>query len=284
MQRLPPPKTRLKSLLQLLVEIPATAEQAMVTATIPEDEAGKRLLMFDASVLVRASNALKVIRLLCEQAHWEFAAASVRQLFELVLNMENLATQPDREARIFRYSKYGLLQTVRHQHLAALYDRKTGRSIDEQRLAWLESMLEQAFPEFRSVDKMGKVRWKPSWSGHTTRYLAEQSKNSLRLDQYQLLFAAWSEETHGAPAALIGNMFLGNRTVEEVIASDDTRIAETITMAISLFLELWTLLPHVPQVDPMKGLEWTSRMIAEAKKRGTPHTPSGPANASESTC
>lgn len=132
MQRLPPPKTRLKSLLQLLVEIPAAAEQAMITATMPEDETGKRLLMFDVSVLVRASNALKVIRLLSEQAHWEFAAASVRQLFELVLNMEYLATQPDREAAIFRYSKYGLLQTVRHQHLAVLYDQKTGRPIDEQ--------------------------------------------------------------------------------------------------------------------------------------------------------
>jgi hypothetical protein len=146
MQRLSPPKTRLKSLLQLLVEIPAAAEQAMITATMPEDETGKRLLMFDASVLVRASNALKVIRLLCEQAHWEFAAASVRQLFELVLNTEYLATQPDREAAIFRYSKYGLLQTVRHQHLAVLYDQKTGRPIDEQRLARLESMLEADVP------------------------------------------------------------------------------------------------------------------------------------------
>jgi hypothetical protein len=263
--------------------MPAAAEQAMITATIPDDEAGRRLLMFDANVLVRASNALKVIRLLCEQAHWEFAAASVRQLFELVLNMEYLATQPDREAAIFRYSKYGLLQTVRHQHLAVLYDQKTDRPIDEQRLAMLESMLEQAFPEFRSVDRTGKVRWKPNWSGHTTRYLAEQSENSLRQDQYQLLFVAWSEETHGAPAALIGNMFPGNRTVEEIIASDDTRIAETVTMAISLFLELWTLLPHVPQVDPMKGLEWTNRMIAEAEKRRASHAPSSPASASEST-
>jgi hypothetical protein len=280
MQRLPPPKTRLKSLLQLLVEIPAAAEQAMVTAKMPEDETGKRLLMFDASVLVRASNALKVIRLLCEQGHWEFAAASVRQLFELVLNMEYLATQPDREAAIFRYSKYGLLQTVRHQHLTVLYNQKTGRPIDEQRLAMLKSMLEQTFPEFRSVDKAGKVHWKPSWSGHTTRYLAEQSKHSLRLDQYQLLFAAWSEETHGAPAALIGNMFPDNRTVEEVIASDDTRIAETVTMAISLFLELWTLLPHVPLLDPMKGLEWTNIIIAEAQKRRTPHAPSNPASTS----
>jgi hypothetical protein len=239
--------------------------------------------MFDAGVLVRASNALKVIPLLCEQAHWEFAAARVRQLFELVLNMEYLATQPDREAAIFRYSKYGLLQTVRHQHLARLYDQKTGRPIDEQRLAKLESMLEHVFPEFRSVDKTGKVRWSSSWSGHTTRYLAEQSKHSLRQDQYHLLFVAWSEETHGAPAALIANMFPDNRPVEEIIASDDTRIAETVTVAISLFLELWKLLPHLPQLDPMKSLEWTSRMIAEANRYGAPSARSSePADASDS--
>jgi Family of unknown function (DUF5677) len=276
MQRLAPPKTRLKSLLQLLVEIPAAAEQAMMAITLPQDEKGKRLLMFDVGVLVRASNALKVIRLLCEQAHWEFAAAAVRQLFELVLNVEYLATQPDREAAIFLYSKYGLLQTVRHQHLALLYDQKTGRPIDEQRLAMLASMLEHTFPEFRSVDKAGKVHWKPSWSGHTTRYLAERSKHSLRQDQYHLLFAAWSEETHGAPAALIGNMFLDGRSVQEIVASDDTRIAETVAGAISLFLELWTLLPHLPQVDPMRALEWTSRMIAEANKRGASPRSFGP--------
>ena len=65
--------------------------------------------MFDAGMLSRGSNALKSVRLLCEQAHWEFAAGVVRQLFELVLNMEYLGTLPDRDAAIFRYAKYGLL-------------------------------------------------------------------------------------------------------------------------------------------------------------------------------
>ena len=78
-------------------------------------------------------------------------------------------------------------------------------------------------------------------------------------------------------------MFPGNRTVEEIVASDDTRIAETVTVAISLFLELWTLLPNLPQLDPVKGLEWTSRMIAEANKCGARPAPPNPANASGST-
>jgi L-fucose mutarotase/ribose pyranase (RbsD/FucU family) len=55
------------------------------------------------------------------------------------------------------------------------------------------------------------------------------------------VFAAWSEGAHGAPAALIGNMFPGSKTAEELVASDDMRIAETWTSAVSLFPELWTL-------------------------------------------
>lgn len=270
MQRIRPPKTRLKTLLQLLVEVSATAEKAMLTIATPQEEAAKRLVLFDAGVLLRASNALKAIRLLCEEAHWEFAAATVRQLFELVLNMEYLATQPDRDAAIFRHAKYELLQTVRHQYLNLLYDRKTGRSIDTERLAVLESMLEHTFPEFRSVDDSGKVRWKPSWSGHSARYLAEQSKHPLREDQYHLLFVTWSEQAHGAPAALLDNMFPGSLPVDEIVASDDARIVQTVTVAIAFFLELWMLLPHVPRVDPAKRLAWTNTMMAEARKHGAP--------------
>ena len=60
-------------------------------------------------------------------------------------------------------------------------------------------------------------------------------------------------------------------------------VAETVTGAISLFLELWTLLPYPPQLDSMKGLERTSRMIAEANKRRARPAPPNPANASKST-
>jgi hypothetical protein len=65
--------------------------------------------MFDVGILLRASNALKAIRVLCAERYWEFAVATVRQLFELVINMEQLAAQPDREEAIFRHAKYGLL-------------------------------------------------------------------------------------------------------------------------------------------------------------------------------
>jgi hypothetical protein len=178
--------------------------------------------------------------------------------------------QPDRDAAIFRYAKLGLYQKVKHQYLNLLYDQKTGRKINTRRLAVLSRMLEQTFPEFRRVDQRGKLRIAPSWSGHSARHLAEQSKHRLRADQYELMFAAWSEQTHAAPAALMDNILPSNRAVDDVVADDDARIAETVTMATTLFLELWMLLPHVPQGDPVQRLGWTNRMLEEAQRHGAP--------------
>jgi hypothetical protein len=57
-------------------------------------------------------------------------------------------------------------------------------------------------------------------------------------------------------------------TREEMIASDSARIAETLTMAVNLFLELWGLLPHIPQADPEQRLRWSSSAKEEARKYG----------------
>lgn len=58
---------------------------------------------------------MKSTRLLLEHAHWETAAGPVRPLFELLVNLEHVAAEPDREAAVFRYAKFGLLQAVRRQ-------------------------------------------------------------------------------------------------------------------------------------------------------------------------
>ena len=243
MERIQLPKKSLKGLQQLLVDIPAAAERQLVSVELPAEQGPRAPVMFDVGILLRASNALKAIRILCAEAHWEFAVATVRQLFELVINLEHLAAQADREAAIFRYAKYGLLQTVRHQQLDLLYQHKTGRQIDTQRLALLEQMLEQTFPEFRSVGRTGDVHFAKSWSGHDARYLAERSRHPLRADQYDLLYASRSEQTHAAPAALIETMFPRGLSPEQIIAGDLVRIVETITMAITLFLELCVAAP-----------------------------------------
>ena len=185
--RLPAPKTRLKRLFTLMTSVTTAGDQALMR--IPADS--KEVVRFDAAVLMRGVNAVKSTRLLLEQAHWESAAGPVRQLLELLVNMEYLAAQPDRDKAAFRYAKYGLLQTVLSQRAAMAYEKETGRAIDESRAATLdaERNLEGAFPEFRRVSTTGKVTWARTWSGKNTRALADESPNPLRQAQYQQLFA-----------------------------------------------------------------------------------------------
>jgi hypothetical protein len=145
------PRTRLSALFHLLEEIYEAGDRDVFALTVPEDEDAARGLRLDAGILVRANNALKAVKLLCEQAHWEFAVAAVRQLFEIVVNVEYLNTQDDRGSAEFRFAKYGLLQMVLEQRGTLEYDERTGRQIDRQRKEILERMLESSFPEFRSV-------------------------------------------------------------------------------------------------------------------------------------
>ncbi len=74
------PKARPEGLFRLLIDIPEAAEAAMRTIEIPDNDEEKPLVTFDASALLRSSNALKAVRLLCEEAHWEFAALILRSL------------------------------------------------------------------------------------------------------------------------------------------------------------------------------------------------------------
>jgi hypothetical protein len=247
-----------------MLDMTSSADKALLTI----QNVGDQLVRFDVGILVRAINAMKSTRLLLEQAHWEFAAAAVRQLFELTVNMEYLADQPDRKQATFRYAKYGLLQMVRHEHQAALYHRKTGRPVDAERLAVLESFLAHSFPEFRKKDRAdGSPNWAASWCDRTTRNLAESSTNPLRRDQYQMLFSTWSEQTHASPGALLDNFFRsgGEDWVKDTVAFDDVRIGEIGTMAIVLFLELWKLLPHGPALDATKDLQRINVLLDHAR-------------------
>jgi hypothetical protein len=274
LHRVTAPKARLKGLFKVMGDVTASADKALLSTRDVESQLGR----FDVGIFVRAINAVKSVRLLLEQAHWEFAAAAVRQLFELVVNMEYLAGQPDREEATFRYAKYGLLQMVRHEHQTATYNLKTGRPVDAERLATLQSLLAHSFPEFRKKDKPdGSANWATSWCDRTTRALVESSTDGLRKDQYQLLFSTWSEQTHASPGALLDNFFsTGNEGwMEDAIASDDARIGEIGTMAVILFLQLWKLLPKGPTLDAAQAEQWISTLAAYGQQYGVP-TPTPP--------
>jgi hypothetical protein len=54
------------------------------------------------------------------------------------------------------------------------------------------------------------------------------------------------------------------------VASDDIRISETVSIAVIFVLELWSLLPHVPQLDIEQSREWRAKLLAHARSLGAP--------------
>lgn len=269
-QQVAEPKTRLHGLFQLIEEIYDASDRELFSLVVPQDEDAARHLRLEAGVLARAINALKAITLLCEQAHWEFAVSAVRQLFEIVVNVEYLNAQTDRDVAAFRFAKYGLLQMVLEQHGTLEYDQRTGRQIDQDRLFVLEQMLATSFPEFRSIGASGHVHWAKSWTGRDTRRLAELSPHTLRVDQYQLLYSAWSEQAHASPSVFLESIVGADKPVDEIVSGDDTRIAETMSIAISLFIELRRVLPHFPSPDITEQLDWIRRLLEEAQRHSAP--------------
>lgn len=263
-----PQRERLKSFFNLVFSIGAAADDSLRKATKPEQDRDARLFIFDACVFTRAVNALKSVRVLCEEGQWEFAAGAVRQLFELILNVEHLKTLPDRDQGNARFAKYGLMQQIERERGSLLYAQKTGRDVDKDRLQQAEEHLASAFPEFRSVSSKGRLDRKPYWSGHSVRALAKESNHPLRLDQYDLLFVPYSEQAHGAPSVLVSAMFPRSVKPEEVFAEDSIRIGETLIMAINLFLELWDLLEHVPPPPVRQRAVWVRATESESKKFG----------------
>lgn len=263
---MPLPKARLTDLFATMSKATSAGDRAL--AVTPA--AGSELVRFDAEVLMRGVNAVKSARLLLEHAHWETAAGPVRQLFELLVNLEHIAAEPDREAAVFRYAKFGLLQAVRSQRAQLAYDQATDRPVDQSRVAILEDMLERTFPEFRTITGKGKVVWSRSWCGKSIKALAAGSGSSLREAQYEQLFVFWSEQVHAAPAALMGGIFPSGGAMDtaEIIALDDRHVAETGTMAVTLFIELWRTLPTVVPLDAKIMLEWTTGLVRQAAALG----------------
>lgn len=148
------------------------------------------------------------------------------------------------------------------------YNRKTGRTIDEDRLAGVRLLLGGAFDEFRNYRKNGSWRWAESWSGKSVRELADESGEPIRRDQYRLLFSAWSDQTHASPGVLLETMFSDDTDAEEMIAADDVRIAETLASTVTMFLDLWVRLPSIPRPEPTNVTRWYGHFLDEAKKYG----------------
>lgn len=250
---------RLSTSFKVIDEVTAAADAAIGRVEGPASATHQ----FDLALYLRGVNALKAVRLLTGEAHWEIAAGPARQLFELVLAAEELNRAADREHAAARFAAFGLLQETRAALARLEYDAGTGRPVDAERGAFLVSLLEGAvFAEFRSIKNDGSVRWATTWAGKTARQLAASSSMPIRKHQYELLFSAWSEDAHAAPGALVDAIFRSadQDWVQKVVAEDERNVAEVNLMSMMLFFELIGLLPDAPDLGADRVLTWLNRV------------------------
>jgi hypothetical protein len=206
---------------------------------------------FDNRMLLRAVNALKATQILLDAGHWEIACGAVRQIFELLVNVEYLINQDDRELARLRFTNYGILQRALARKKDLEYEKTTGRTADQSKLDLITELLEtpemQAF--WTPVRGKGRAGWLKSWSGLSVWDLANKSDQPIRKHQYQQLFSRWSEEAHGAPGAVIMPTFrgVGDEWVQEMVISDERESTGLVIIAVSLFAELWFRLPDAPR-------------------------------------
>jgi hypothetical protein len=241
----------------LVIDVAGEAERTLLATPIPEGPENTTSFRFDAALLGRGLNALKAARLLCEEGFWEIAAGAVRQVFDLVLDAEAVSRHPDRHAAISRYVGFGLLQRLRRERAYLAYEVKMGRPVDTERAEILDTMLLRGFKGLRGP----KGGWLPTWTGKKSRDLAKASEHGLRLDEYEILYADWSDETHAAPAAVFASVFQTDEDFDALIQSELLRSAEILSSAMNQLLELWHLLPEVPNPNPNDERRWRESML-----------------------
>jgi hypothetical protein len=237
-------------------------------ALLMEPRATSDEARFDRAVLARALNILEAEQILLPVAHWEAASGLARQLFELLVNVEEIGRNDDPAQARLRYGKFGILQHARESLRRVEYNRETSRAVDEDFRARLDSLLSSPdFDEFRQSNG----RWHDYWSGKSVRGLALSSVSEMRAHQYEHLFRRWSEEAHAAPSTIIREMFRGQSQgtwIADVLEEDQKEIGEVLTMTLVLFFELEAALPHAPSLTWEQKLVWTDTLMDEARKRG----------------
>ncbi|WP_406078300.1 DUF5677 domain-containing protein [[Kitasatospora] papulosa] len=266
-------------LLSVANKVLDAAEQASEQSATAKDYDTK----FDMRILLRGTKSLDAVRLLINAGHWEYATSIARQLFELLVNIEHLNSLPDRSAAQDKYTGFGFVQFFLSESRRIEFDKQRGRpGATDWELAVTDFLSKSSQFQFPPRAD-GTVRWQKSWSGKTTRALAESSPDPLRAAQYELLFSAWSEQTHAAPGSFTTSLFVAfedqiiadefpvgeNVTFEKSrpLAGAGLRSAQTIGIATLFLLQLWHQLPNIRHPDPKKSRMWTSiiRKLTESK-------------------
>ncbi|MCP2046508.1 UNVERIFIED_ORG: hypothetical protein J3D58_000580 [Paenarthrobacter nicotinovorans] len=253
-------------LLELLDDLIQDARKVALS-TNPDTELGR----FDRGVFERCISVIHAARVLVSAGHWETATSPVRQLYEIVLNMEHLNSYHDRELAAIKFIRFGSLQEALATLANLEYEHERGERTQLKQVLEIRQALEgETYDEFRAKPRRdGSPQWRQTWCGRNIAELARESTNQLHHVNYKLLYSAWSEQTHGSPGALLPRI-VDSIYPERIDPLHNEIESETrvILMALVLFRELWTLLPGIPPQSPAASQEKALRMnvLAEARK------------------
>ncbi|MFJ9195674.1 DUF5677 domain-containing protein [Streptomyces globisporus] len=256
-------------------------------AAEPVAESTDHLINFDAHVLKRGIKGLEAARLLVGAGYWENATSVARQLFELLVNMEHLGSFADRKKACGIHNAFGLLQHFLAEARRIEFEKGRGRPADSPWETSVKDFLNNHCADFRlSPRPDGSARWRTSWSGKTTRALAEASPDPMRVAQYEMLFSTWSEQTHATPGVFATDLFIRyeDEILDEALAEIDgvppevmreisgvgRREVQTLGMTSLLCLQLWQQLPNVRQPSPDECSRWQSAIKRHAATKGLP--------------
>jgi len=222
---------------------------------------------YDAGRLAIADRGVTILqaaRLLLEESHWEAASVVARQLFELLVNTEHLAAQPDTEAAWTAYKSFGLMALARGRKRTLDYAIKQGYRDDDGQAQKLDEFLQQSdFDQFR--DKNGKLL--DNWARLTVADLAAASPNDLRVAQYEYYYRTWSEHAHARQSSLMPAIIPRPEcgAVELIMDSVHLETRRLIVMLISMFTDLILVLGQ-PQLVATEQFDSWRESLAEANK------------------
>lgn len=164
-------------------------------------------------VFDRALSQYRSLILLLKAGQWEDALVLARSLYELNVNLSEIASDSGQEEKARTFAAFGKFQQLRLLQMRVedeLLDAraKTPRSAEaiacEQKLAGLVTVLERDFAQFRTAK--GKRKWQDSWSGVSAETLAQrlaQQTGAQRGQHDYWVFRLASLFTHKAPGALL---------------------------------------------------------------------------------
>ena len=231
-------------------------------------QANTRLSPGSESEVMRLAVSQRVLtivqgsRLLLEEGHWELASAAVRQLFELLVNIEHLLDESDPETAWESYRRYGEAQALQASLRKLNYAVSAGFKDSHGEVANLSKALADArFDEFRHPK--GHIR--DSWTGRTVEKLAHDSRVPWRAEQYRYYFRTWSEQAHATPSSFVSNFSARAQTtgLDHELAMFAREAEQLITMLISISADLTSALGIFASAQAKTARRWQNHLRGE---------------------